>query len=159
MLPEGTAAPHLDGEDDQGHKVMLPALERWTLLVFAPVFVRYGCQECKTSYLHELYPEFRAHECYLYAATYDPPQVNQRRNERHVWNLPIIQINQAQAALWDVLRRKEDAWRDVAPLTNAYLMNPEGVIVKAYDEVDPRTTPKKMMNDLKSLQGAAAWIS
>jgi len=148
-LALGTLAPQLDGQDEQGNDVWIPALERWTYLWFDPVFGRYGCKECQASLLHELYPELRMAGCLPFGATFDPPEVNARRNGPHVWRVPIIQIDRETAAAWGVLRADDDPWSPHAPASVAYLIDPMGVIMESYSNVDHRRNAQDVLEHLE----------
>ena len=151
-LRPGTEAPPLDGQDEQGNVVLLPALERYTYLWFNPVFGRYGCKDCQTSLLHEMYPELRMAGCFPFGATFDPPEVNARRNEVHIWRIPIIQIDRETAAAWGALRADDDPWSPHAPASVAYLIDPMGVIMKSYSNVDHRRNAQDVLQRVNEVE-------
>jgi peroxiredoxin len=152
ILPPGTHAPLLDGHDERGNGVMLPALERWTHLWFNPVFGRYGCKDCQTSLLHERYPDFRLSGVMPFGCTFDPPEINATRAESHVWRIPIIQIDRETAAQWGALRDESDTWYEHTPASVAYLIDPMGIIRRAYQQVDHRKHADEVLRDIRRHQ-------
>lgn len=145
-IEPGAESPLLDGSDEQGNRLMLPALERWTHLWFNPIFGRYGCKSCQTSLIHELHPELRLARCRSIGLTYDPPEVNARRNEPHIWRVPLMQITPDQAREWGALRDPEDSWFAYTPRSRAVLIDPQGVIRLVLDDVDHRTHARDVLD-------------
>lgn len=150
-LEVGSEAPLLDTVDEQDNPVMLPALERWTHLWFNPVFGHFGCKECQTSLVHDLYPDLRLAGCFPFGATYDSPEINARRTSAHaVWRVPVVQITKDTAAEWGALRETTDAWYEHTPAPVAYLIDPTGVVQHIYRKPDHRVHAKDVLRDVQA---------
>ena len=149
-LRPGDSAPPLSGVDEQGNDVLVPDTG-FSLLWFNPMFTKFGCKSCQTSLLHELYPEFRVQGCSVYGATFDPPEVNARRNEPHVWRVPMVQVTRREAELWGALRRSSDPWAPYAPASVSYLVDSRGSVTHVYQNPDPQHHANDVLQDLKSM--------
>lgn len=148
-LAPGDRVPDLVTTDEVGAEVRVPAEDRWTHIWFNPVFGRYGCRECQRSLLHELYPEIRLAGCRPVAVTFDPVEVNQRRNDPHPWRIPIVQVSPEVADAWGALRDTDDPWRPHTPRSVAYLVDQRGHVFASYEQIDHTRHALQVLQDLK----------
>jgi peroxiredoxin len=150
MLTIGDPAPVIVGEDERGELLSLPISGSWTHLWFNPIFGRYGCKDCQTSLIHELFPELLLAECQPVGLTYDSPQANRRRNAQHLWRIPLVQISMETAAAWGVLRDPKDPWYAHTPRSTAFLVHPRGSIHVVFERVSHFDHAQQVLDTLKS---------
>lgn len=124
--------PALRAADESGRIWELPQEGERVLLWFNPIFQKFGCKPCQDSLIHERYPDLRKAGIIPLCATYDSAEVNARRNEKHFWSVPILTVDQSQAAGWGALRGDNDAWRDYTPMSVAYFIDEKGFVVRSW---------------------------
>lgn len=150
----GDPAPSFTAADETGRAWDLPVPGEWTWLWFGPLFVRHGCRECETSLAHELYPDLRAAGVMPFGLTYDPPEVGRRRNARHVWRVPLVQVSPAEASRFGAARPPRDPWAEHMPAQRSVLVDPDGRLARVWVRPDPRVHARQVLGAVAELSGS-----
>lgn len=150
MLTIGTQAPEFtlpdqNGEmrslsDYRGHKV---------ILYFYPKDMTSGCtkQACGFS---ELYPQFREKGAVILGVSKDTVASHKRFEEKH--GLPFTLLSDTEKSViqaYDVWKEKKLYGKvSMGVVRTTYLIDENGVIVKAFDKVKAADNPAQMLGEL-----------
>lgn len=151
MLIEGSTAPEFTVEDHR-HEVLSLRDQRgkWVLLWWYPKALTPGCTSCGQKFQAHV-AEFHDLNCQILGVSYDSPEKNHEFASRHRFIYPLLTADYALAETYGAKRPDDDEWYDV-PLRVSYLIDPDGIIRKAYKVLDPSTHPEQVLADLRALQ-------
>ena len=150
MLEVGTKAPDFTLPDQNGQ---MRTLSEWrgskVVLYFYSRDMTSGCtkQACAFS---ELYPQFREAGAEIVGVSKDTVASHKRFEEKH--GLPFTLLSDTEKevlAAYDVLKEKKSAGKiSIGVVRTTYLIDEEGVIVKAHGKVKAADNPAQMLEDL-----------
>jgi thioredoxin-dependent peroxiredoxin len=146
MLMETSTAPDFTLPNQNGDSVRLSDYRgSWLLLYFYPQDDTPGCTTEACGFRDNM-PFYEDLKISVLGISKDSP--DSHKSFREKYNLPFDLLSDTYGSV------SEDYYSGVGstPTRISYLINPEGVIVKAYDTVDPVDHAKIVLADLKSLQ-------
>jgi peroxiredoxin Q/BCP len=146
MLMQTSTAPDFTLPNQNGDSVRLSDYKgSWVLLYFYPQDDTPGCTTEACGFRDSM-PFYEDLKIKVLGISKDSP--DSHKSFRDKYNLPFDLLSDTYGSV------SEDYYSGISgnPTRISYLINPEGVIVKAYDKVDPIDHAKIVLADLKSLQ-------
>lgn len=153
MLDTGTKAPAftLKDQNEQEHSLS-DYVGKWVVLYFYPKDDTPGCTK-EACTIAEVYDEFANRGVAVLGVSSDNPASHKKFAEKY--KLPFTLLSDEDVSMmksYKAWRRKTLFGRKfMGTLRITYLINPEGVIVKAYPKVTPADHALQLLNDLKSM--------
>ncbi len=150
MLAVGTLAPEFTLPDQNGEEISLSEYRgHWVILYFYPKDMTSGCtkQACAFS---ELYPQFREKGAVVLGVSKDTVASHKRFEEKH--GLPFTLLSDVEKEViqaYDVWKEKKLYGKvSMGVVRTTYLIDENGVIVKAFDKVKAADNPAQMLAEL-----------
>ncbi|MBQ3416951.1 MAG: thioredoxin-dependent thiol peroxidase [Ruminococcus sp.] len=150
MLAVGTIAPEFSLPDQNGEMKSLSDFRgQKVILYFYPKDMTSGCtkQACAFS---ELYPQFREKGAVVLGVSKDSVASHKRFEEKH--GLPFILLSDTEKTViqaYDVWKEKKLYGKvSMGVVRTTYLIDEDGVIVKAFDKVKAAENPAQMLGEL-----------
>ena len=150
MLAVGTKAPDFTLPDQNGEMKSLSDYKgQKVILYFYPKDMTSGCtkQACAFS---ELYPQFREKGAVVLGVSKDTVASHKRFEEKH--GLPFTLLSDTEKSViqaYDVWKEKKLYGKvSMGVVRTTYLIDEDGVIVKAFDKVKAADNPAQMLNEL-----------
>ena len=150
MLAVGTIAPDFSLPDQNGEMKSLSDFRgQKVILYFYPKDMTSGCtkQACAFS---ELYPQFREKGAVVLGVSKDSVASHKRFEEKH--GLPFILLSDTEKTViqaYDVWKEKKLYGKvSMGVVRTTYLIDEDGVIVKAFDKVKAAENPAQMLGEL-----------
>ena len=149
MLETGTRAPDFTLADQNGEMHSLSDYKgRKVILYFYPKDMTSGCtsQACN---FRDLYPQIREKGAVVLGVSKDSVESHKRFEEKH--GLPFILLSDADLSVikaYDVLKTGKDGKPTGSLLRSTYLIDEDGVIVKAFGGVKPKENAAQMLEVL-----------
>lgn len=149
MLEAGTKAPDFSLPDQNG---ALHSLSEYrghkVVLYFYPKDMTSGCtsQACN---FRDLYPQIMEKGAVVLGVSKDSVESHKRFEEKH--GLPFTLLSDADLFVikaYDVLRLGKDGKPTKSMIRSTYLIDEEGVIVKAFGGVKPKENAAQMLAEL-----------
>lgn len=149
MLEAGTKAPEFSLPDQNG---ALHSLSEYrghkVVLYFYPKDMTSGCtsQACN---FRDLYPQIMEKGAVVLGVSKDSVESHKRFEEKH--GLPFTLLSDADLSVikaYDVLRLGKDGKPTKSMIRSTYLIDEEGVIVKAFGGVKPKENAAQMLDEL-----------
>ena len=149
MLEAGTKAPDFSLPDQNG---ALHSLSEYrghkVVLYFYPKDMTSGCtsQACN---FRDLYPQIMEKGAVVLGVSKDSVESHKRFEEKH--GLPFTLLSDADLSVikaYDVLRPGKDGKPTKSMIRSTYLIDEEGVIVKAFGGVKPKENAAQMLDEL-----------
>ena len=149
MLETGTKAPDFSLPDQNG---ALHSLSEYrghkVVLYFYPKDMTSGCtsQACN---FRDLYPQIMEKGAVVLGVSKDSVESHKRFEEKH--GLPFTLLSDADLSVikaYDVLRPGKDGKPTKSMIRSTYLIDEEGVIVKAFGGVKPKENAAQMLDEL-----------
>lgn len=152
MLAVGTKAPDFTLPDQNGEMKSLSDYRgQKVILYFYPKDMTSGCtkQACAFS---ELYPQFREKGAVVLGVSKDTVASHKRFEEKH--GLPFRLLSDTEKTViqaYDVWKEKKLYGKvSMGVVRTTYLIDGDGVIVKAFDKVKAADNPAQMLDELSS---------
>ena len=149
MLETGTRAPDFTLADQNGDMHSLSDYKgRKVILYFYPKDMTSGCtsQACN---FRDLYPQIREKGAVVLGVSKDSVESHKRFEEKH--GLPFTLLSDADLSVikaYDVLKTGKDGKPTGSLLRSTYLIDEDGVIVKAFGGVKPKENAAQMLEEL-----------
>ena len=150
MLAVGTVAPEFTLPDQNGEERSLSDYRgQRVILYFYPKDMTSGCtkQACAFS---ELYPQFREKGAVILGVSKDTVASHKRFEEKH--GLPFTLLSDVEKEViqtYDVWKEKKLYGKvSMGVVRTTYLIDENGVIVKAFDKVKAADNPAQMLAEL-----------
>lgn len=156
MLKEGDAAPDFVLPDADGKDFRLSTLRgTWIVLYFYPKDRTPGCT-LEAKGFRDLETEWAACKARVVGVSLDSTDSHCDFRDRHAISFPLLSDRDGRIhdlyGAWRTRLLGRNAW-GVKRCT--YLIDPLGIVRKAYPFVQPVGHPKSVLADLKELQGAS----
>jgi peroxiredoxin Q/BCP len=150
MLDIGTSAPDFALPDQDGTIHRLSDYRgRKVVLYFYPRDNTSGCTKQACAFA-ELYPQFRERGAVVLGVSKDSVASHKRFEQKH--GLPFTLLSDTEL---DVIKAY-DVWKEkklygkvsMGVVRSTYLIDEQGVIVRALDKVKPADNPQQMLDEL-----------
>lgn len=149
MLSIGTQAPDFTLPDQNGQLHSLSDFRgQKVILYFYPKDNTAGCTKQACAF-GELYPQFREKGAVVLGVSKDTVESHKRFEEKH--GLPFTLLSDADLSVitaYDVLRPGKDGKPTKSLIRSTYLIDEDGVIVKAFGGVKPKENAAQMLEEL-----------
>ena len=149
MLETGTRAPEFTLADQNGEMHSLSDYRgQKVVLYFYPKDMTSGCtsQACN---FRDLYPQIREKGAVVLGVSKDSVESHKRFEEAH--GLPFTLLSDTELSTiraYDVLRPGKDGKPTKSMIRSTYLIDEDGVIVKAFGGVKPKENAAQMLEEL-----------
>ena len=151
MLATGTQAPDFTLPDQNGESRSLSDYRgQKVILYFYPKDMTSGCtkQACSFS---ELYPQFREKGAVVIGVSKDSVASHKRFEEKH--GLPFTLLSDTEKTViqaYDVWKEKKLYGKvSMGVVRTTYLIDENGIIIKAFDKVKAAENPAQMLDSLE----------
>ena len=149
MLEIGTKAPEFSLPDQNGTVHSLSQYRgHKVILYFYPKDMTGGCtsQACN---FRDLYPQFREKGAAVLGVSKDSVASHKRFEEAHGLPFPLLSDPELSAVTaYDVLKPGKDGKPAKSLIRSTYLIDEDGVIVKAFGAVKPKDNAAQMLDVL-----------
>ena len=149
MLATGTKAPDFTLQDQNGNTHSLSDYRgQKVVLYFYPKDMTSGCTSQACSF-RDLYPQIREKGAVVLGVSKDSVASHKRFEEKH--GLPFTLLSDTELSViqaYDVLKPGKDGKPTKSLLRSTYLIDEEGVIVKAFGGVKPKDNAAQMLEEL-----------
>ena len=149
MLEVGTKAPEFTLPDQNGEMRSLSDYRgRKVILYFYPKDMTAGCTSQACGF-RDLYPQFREKDAVVLGVSKDTVASHKRFEEKH--GLPFTLLSDTELSVitaYGVLRPARDGKPSGGVIRSTYLIDEDGVIVKAFGAVKAKENPAQMLEAL-----------
>ena len=150
MLKTGTKAPDFTLPDQNGQARSLQDYRRQkVILYFYPKDMTSGCTKQACAF-GELYPQFRKKGAIVLGVSKDSVSSHKKFEEKY--GLPFILLSDEEKEViqaYDVWKEKNNyGKKTMGVVRSTYLIDEEGIIVKAFSNVKAAENPGKMLEEL-----------
>ena len=151
MLAPGTVAPPFELPDQHGSVVRLADLRgKWVLMWWYPKAQTPGCT-IEGQGLRDLAGEFAAAGCVILGASFDTPAENLDFDKRQGFGFPLLSdADHSVGVAYEVVRRGDEHYGSFAERFS-YLIDPEGIVRRAYPVSDVDNHAAEVLDDLHTL--------
>ena len=149
MLETGTKAPDFTLADQNGKLHSLSDYKgQKVVLYFYPKDMTSGCtsQACN---FRDLYPQIREKGAIVLGVSKDSVESHKRFEEAH--GLPFTLLSDADLSVitaYDVLHPGKDGNPSKSLIRSTYLIDEDGIIIKAFGGVKPKENAAQMLEEL-----------
>ena len=149
MLSIGTKAPEFSLPDQNGQIHTLSSYQgRKVILYFYPKDMTSGCTAQACSF-RDLYPQFQEKGAVVLGVSKDSVASHKRFEETH--GLPFMLLSDPELQVitaYDVLKPPKDDKPSKSVSRSTYLIDEDGIIVKAFGAVKAKENPAQMLEVL-----------
>ena len=149
MLSIGTKAPEFSLPDQNGQLHTLSSYQgRKVILYFYPKDMTSGCTAQACSF-RDLYPQFQEKGAVVLGVSKDSVASHKRFEETH--GLPFTLLSDPELQVitaYDVLKPPKDDKPSRSVSRSTYLIDEDGIIVKAFGAVKAKENPTQMLEVL-----------
>lgn len=149
MLNIGTKAPEFSLPDQNGALHTLSSYQgRKVILYFYPKDMTSGCTAQACSF-RDLYPQFQEKGAVILGVSKDSVASHKRFEEKH--GLPFTLLSDPDLQMitaYDVLKPPKDDKPSKSVSRSTYLIDENGIIVKAFGAVKAKENPAQMLQAL-----------
>ena len=149
MLEVGTKAPDFTLADQNGEMHSLSDYRgQKVVLYFYPKHMTGGCTSQACSF-RDLYPQIREKGAAVLGVSKDSVESHKRFEEKH--GLPFTLLSDVDLEViraYDVLKPSKDGKPTRSLIRSTYLIDEEGVIIKAFGRVKPKDNAAQMLEEL-----------
>ncbi|HSE56834.1 MAG TPA: peroxiredoxin [Candidatus Paceibacterota bacterium] len=147
MLTEGTITPPFSLPNAEGDTVSSTDFSgQWTLLYFYPKDDTPGCTKEACAF-RDNFPFYEDIGITVVGISRDSVASHKKFKEKY--NLPFELLSDTEGAVIETY----GAANGTSTKRISYLVDPNGIIAKAYEQVTPATHAETVLKDLKELQG------
>jgi thioredoxin-dependent peroxiredoxin len=152
MLAEGTKAPDFTLPDQEGNMVSLSDLRgRWVVLWWFPKAFTSGCT-VEGQVFRDRAPEIEGTGAMILGASFDTPEENRGFAELHAFPFRLLSDEDRTAGeAYETKRGPEEDHNEYAK-RRTYLIDPDGIVVRAYRVTDIPHHPDEVLGDIRALQ-------
>ena len=150
MLNIGTPAPAFTLPDQNGNPVSLSDYKgRKVILYFYPKDMTSGCTKQACAF-GELYPQFREKGAVILGVSKDSVASHKRFEEKYGLPFTLLSDTEKEVLIaYDVWKEKVNYGKvTLGVVRTTYLIDENGVIVKAFDKVKAAENPAQMLVSL-----------
>ena len=149
MLEAGTQAPDFTLADQNGTTHSLSEYKgQKVVLYFYPKDMTSGCTSQACSF-RDLYPQFREKGAVVLGVSRDSVASHKRFEETHGLPFTLLSDPELQViSAYDVQKRDKDGQPMKGLIRSTYLIDENGMIVKAYGAVKAKENPAQMLEAL-----------
>ena len=149
MLEVGTKAPEFSLPDQNGEMHTLSSYQgRKVILYFYPKDMTSGCTAQACSF-RDLYPQFQEKGAVVLGVSKDSVASHKRFEEKHGLPFPLLSDPELQViTAYDVLKPPKDDKPSRSVSRSTYLIDENGIIVKAFGAVKAKENPAQMLEVL-----------
>ena len=149
MLAIGTKAPNFTLMDQNGTAHSLSEYQgQKVILYFYPKDMTSGCTSQACSF-RDLYPQFREKGAVVLGVSKDSVASHKRFEKTHGLPFTLLSDPELQViAAYDVQKRDKDRQPMKGLIRSTYLIDENGMIVKAYGAVKAKENPAQMLEAL-----------
>ncbi len=149
MLEIGTKAPEFSLPDQNGEMHTLSSYQgRKVILYFYPKDMTSGCTAQACSF-RDLYPQFQEKGAVILGVSKDSVASHKRFEEKHGLPFTLLSDSELQViTAYDVLKPPKDDKPSKSVSRSTYLIDEDGVIVKAFGAVKAKENPAQMLEAL-----------
>ena len=145
MLPVGTRAPAFFLKDKDGKiHTLTDARRRWLLLYFYPKDDTTGCTK-EACAMRDNLPRFKDLHAVVFGVSGDTPESHKAFAEKY--HLPFTLLSDPERKAIHAYGADEEGKKRIS-----YLINPHGMIMKAYEVTKPETHAEEVLRDLEELR-------
>ncbi len=150
MLTIGTKAPDFTLPDQNGEMRTLSEFKgRKVILYFYPKDMTSGCTKQACGF-GDLYPQFREKGAVVLGVSKDSVDSHKKFEEKY--GLPFILLSDTEKTViqaYDVWKEKKNYGKvSMGVVRTTYLIDKEGVIIRAFDKVKAAENPEQMLEEL-----------
>lgn len=149
MLEIGTKAPEFSLPDQSGQVHSLSDYKgQKVVLYFYPKDMTSGCTSQACSF-RDLYPQFREKGAVVLGVSKDSVESHKRFESAH--GLPFVLLSDSDLSVitaYDVLKPSKDGKPSKSLIRSTYLIDEDGVIIKAFGGVKAKENPAQMLDAL-----------
>lgn len=149
MLEIGTKAPEFSLPDQNGEVHSLRDYKgQKVILYFYPKDMTSGCTSQACSF-RDLYPQFREKDAVVLGVSKDTPESHKRFEQAH--GLPFTLLSDTDLSVitaYDVLKPGKEGKPAGKLIRSTYLIDGNGVIIKAFGAVKARENAAQMLEEL-----------
>lgn len=151
MLGPGAVAPSFELPDQHGNLVRLADFRgSWVLIWWYPKAQTPGCT-IEGQGLRDLADEFAAAGCVILGASFDTQAENLAFDERQGFGFPLLSDTEHSVGVaYEVVRRGDEHYGGFAE-RHSYLIDPDGIIRRAYPVSDVDNHAAEVLADLHAL--------
>lgn len=151
MLKEGTKAPEFELPDQNGTMHTLSEYRgRKVILYFYPKDSTPGCTKQACGF-GELHPQFQEKGAVILGVSRDSAASHKKFEEK--FGLPFTLLSDVELTAikaYDVWQEKKNYGRvSMGVVRTTYLIDEEGMIIKAFDKVKAAENPQQMLGELE----------
>ena len=151
MLTVGTKAPDFTLPDQNGEMRTLSDYKgQKVILYFYPKDMTSGCTKQACTF-GELYPQFREKGAVVLGVSKDSVESHKKFEEKY--GLPFTLLSDPEKTViqtYDVWKEKKLYGKvSMGVVRTTYLIDEEGMIIKAFDKVKAAENPGQMLNELR----------
>ena len=151
MLSEGTKAPAFTLPDQNGKNHSLEDYRgQKVILYFYPKDMTAGCTKQACAFGGELYPQFREKGAVVLGVSKDSVASHKKFEEKY--GLPFTLLSDPEKEViqaYDVWKEKKNYGKvSMGVVRTTYLIDENGIIVKAFDKVKAADNPAQMLGVL-----------
>ena len=150
MLDIGTKAPDFALADQNGELRRLSDYRgQRVILYFYPKDMTAGCTKQACAF-GELYPQFREKDAVVLGVSKDPVASHKKFEEKYGLPFPLLSDPEKTVIqAYDVWKEKKNYGKvTMGVVRTTYLIDEDGVIVKAFDKVKAAENPAQMLSEL-----------
>ena len=149
MLSIGTKAPEFSLPDQNGQIHTLSSYQgRKVILYFYPKDMTSGCTAQACSF-RDLYPQFQEKGAVVLGVSKDSVASHKRFEEKHGLPFSLLSDPDLQViTAYDVLKPPKDDKPSKSVSRSTYLIDENGIIVKAFGAVKAKENPAQMLEEL-----------
>ena len=149
MLEIGTKAPAFSLPDQNGRVHNLSDYKgQKVILYFYPKDMTGGCtaQACN---FRDRYPQIQEKGAVVLGVSKDSVESHKRFEEKHGLPFPLLADETLEViAAYDVLKPGKDGKPTKSLIRSTYLINEDGIIIKAFSGVKPKEDADRMLEEL-----------
>ena len=149
MLETGTKAPAFTLPDQNGQMRSLSDYKgQKVILYFYPKDMTSGCtsQACN---FRDLYPQFLEKGVVVMGVSKDSVESHKRFEEKHGLPFPLLSDTEFQViGAYDVFKKDKEGKPMKSLVRTTYLIDEDGVILKAFGAVKPKDNASQMLEEL-----------
>ena len=151
MLPIGSTAPVFSLPDQNGDIRSLTDFRgQKVILYFYPKDMTSGCTKQACAF-RELYPQFQEKGAAVIGVSKDTVASHKKFEKKH--GLPFLLLSDTEKTViqsYDVWKEKKSAGKvSMGVVRTTYLIDENGIIIKAFDKVKAADNPAQMLELLK----------
>lgn len=155
MIKEGTQAPEISLPDQEG-KVHTLSMYRgkWVLVYFYPKDDTPGCTK-EACAIRDADPDLRSLDAVVLGVSTDTVASHKKFAEKYQLPFPLLaDVDRAVVDAYGVWGPKNFMGRDYEGiLRTSFLIDPDGVVRKVYEQVKPEVHAAEVLADLKAFMG------